>query len=718
MKQVVILLSLLTFTVNLFTVEANGLDSKGDFNQKFLEANQLMEEKAWRESISIWQELYTMNNTNANVNYKLGFCYLQTANDKLKSLTYLKTAASMELARMYDPYDPAEVGAPIEAIFYLGRAFHLNYQMDDALSTYNLLLGQINEKHYLNKEALRQIAMCNEAKHQLANPQNYLITNVGNVVNTDANDYSPIVSLDESALFFTSRRVRGDSSNNFIRDLDTGEYKEDIYVSYKNLQDEWTAPELLNINTDEHAASISVSPDGQTLYIYYDEGGNGQIYESVLVGETWEEPVKLGSDINTDAWETHATVSTDGKTLYFVSNREGGYGGRDIYRCVKLPNGEWSKSLNIGPNINTEYEEDAVFLSADGKTLYFASTGHKTMGGFDIFYSTLGSDDEWSEPENIGYPLNTVDDDVFFYPTADQKSAYYSSRKEEGFGLKDIYRIDMPDTPLETDLAVLKGYIIASEGEELPGDCYVLVTSNKNGEVTEYRPRQRDGAYVAILPPCTGYHIEYVIQREIVHEEFINVPCESAYNEIEKEIYLLPLHLGDPPQVVVVDKPTVDEPVVDEPIVDVPDLPDTGFDPENPINVDVTAVNAYFERFFVYDFHEFGKGEEMFAQFIDGVKAIIDLHGLAVIHVESSASWVPSTRFANNQELTAWRNQTARDQIKDALAELGYNKDENYTFDKPDEYVQGPKYANDAWKMDKYEPFQYTKVWAKAKATK
>lgn len=714
MKQVVLLLSLLSCTANLFAVDGEVLESKGDFNQKFLEANQLMEEKAWRESISIWQELYSINNTNANVNYKLGYCYLQTSNDKLKSLTFLKTAASMELAKNYDPYDPSEDGAPVEAIFYLGRALHLNYQIDDAINSYNLLLEKITTKHFLHKEALRQIAMCNEAKYQLANAQNYLITNVGNVVNNDANDYSPIVSVDETALFFTSRRVRGDSSNNFIRDLDTGEWKEDIYVSYKDQDDEWTEPELLNINTDEHAASISVSPDGQKLYLYYDEGGNGQIYESVLVGETWEEPQLMGSDINSDAWETHATVSADGKTLYFVSNRDGGYGGRDIYRCVKLPNDDWSKALNIGPNINTEYEEDAVFLSVDGKTLYFASTGHKTMGGFDIFYSTIGTDGEWSEPVNIGYPLNTVDDDVFFYPTADQKSAYYSSRKEEGFGLKDIYRIDMPDTPLESDLAVLKGYIIAPEGEDLPENCYVLVTNNKNGDVTEYHPRARDGAYVAILPPCMGYHIEYVVQREIVHEEFINVPCESAYNEIEKEIYLLPLHLGGPPEVVVIDKsnddPKVDDPKVDDPIVEVPD---TGFDPENPVNVTVTATEAYFERFFVYDFHEFGTGEEKFAEFIEGVKGLIDINGTAELHVESSASWVPSSRFRDNYELTGWRNQTARDQMSDALSILGYTKGEDYTFDSPEEKVQGPKYENDAHKKNKYEPFQYIKAWAK-----
>jgi hypothetical protein len=560
--------------------------------------------------------------------------------------------------------------------------------------------------------------MCERAKWQLDHPQNYVITNVGPVINQETNDYSPVLSLDESAMFFTSRRMRADSSNTFLTDFDTGEYKEDIWVSYKDISGQWQAPELLNINTDQHAASISVSPDGQTLYIYFDENGNGQIYKSVLVGETWEKPELLGSDVNTEAWETHVTVSADGKTMYFVSDREGGYGGRDIYRCVKLPNDEWSKSLNIGAGINTPYEEDAVFLSVDGKTLYFASTGHDTMGGFDIFYSTLGSDEEWSKPVNIGYPVNTVDDDVFFFPTGDQKRAYYSSRKEEGYGLKDIYMIDMPDTPLESDLAVLKGYIIAPEGEDLPEDCYVLVTNNKNGDVSEYRPRDRDGAYVAILPPCIVYHIEYIVEKEIVHEEYINVPCESAYSEIEKEIYLLPVSI-DGKKVLVVDKsnPKVDDPIaVPDPVVVVtpdPEHPDTGFDPDNPINVEVTTKSAYFERFFVYDFHEFGTGEEKFTEFIAGVAAMIKLNGTAVIHVESSASYVPSSRFKDNQELTNWRNTTARDQISEALAELGYTKGKDFNFDTPDKKVQGPKYANDAAKRDKYEPFQYIKVWAK-----
>lgn len=673
--------------------------SNAQFNDKFFEANQLMEEKLWNSAIEIWDELIQNDPYNANVNYKIGYCYLQTSNQKLKALPFLKTANSEEIYLGYDPYDPSETRPPAESLYYLGRAYHLNYEMDKAIDSYNLLISKLPEKHRLVGMSKRQIEMCEEAKKQVASPKSYVINNVGSAINTEANEYSPVVSIDESALFFTARKVRKDSSNVGLSDLDTGEPREDIYVSYKNQEGNWMEPELLNINTDAHAATISVAPDGQTLYIYYDEDGNGEIYQSVLIGETWTNPEPLGSDINTDAWETHATVSADGNTLYFVSNRDGGYGGRDIYRCVKLPNGDWSKSLSLGPTINTPYEEDSPFISPDGKTLYFASTGHNSIGGFDIFQTTLGEDGEWSEPENLGYPLNTVDDDVFFVPTADGKRAYYSSRKEEGFGLKDIYILELPE-PVSTDLSVLKGYIYAPEGEDLPRDTYILVTNKNTGEVTEYRPRQRDGAYVAILPPCIPYHIEYVVDEEIVHEEFVNVPCESSYNEIEKEIYLLPVILADGEKGYEV---RIDDPIGDE------------YNPDEPVKVtfEEEIGIAEFERYFVYDFHEFGKGEELFQEFIDNVAKIIDAKGKAEIFVESSASKVPSSRFRNNQELTDYRTKTAQDQIKESLLKKGYSEDQ-ISFANPRSLVQGPDYKNDAIKnRHVYEQFQYVKARAK-----
>lgn len=680
----------------------------GDFSADFLEANQLMEEKLWNQSIDIWKNLYESNKENANVNYKLGYCYLKTANQKLKSLPYLEYAAYQGISDKYDPYDPKETTVPVEVIYYLGQAYHLNYEMDKAIKEYERFLKEIPNKHRLHARAKREIEMCENAKKQVNNPENYLISNVGDVINEETNEYSPIISIDESALFFTSRRMRPDSSNQFIIDENTGEFREDIYVSYKDIEGNWMEPELLNINTDNHAATISTSPDGQELYIYYDEKGDGQLWKSVLVGETWSEPEMLGSDINTSAWETHVTVSADGKTLYFTSNRDGGYGGRDIYRCVKLPNGDWSKALNIGETINTQWEEESPFLSADGKTLYFASKGHNGMGGFDIFYSTLGDDGEWSKPVNLGYPVNTVDDDMFFSPTANGKRAYYSSRKEEGFGLTDIYVVDMPDSPVEPDLAVLKGFIYPSEGEELPDETYVVVTNQETGEVMEYRPRSRDGAYVAVLPPCISYKVEYYANAEIVHKDFINVPCESSYNEIDKEIFLLPVHLGG----AIVSDPSGFPELKENDIL--PETPE-GVKEEDKVITVADARQAYYQRYFLYDMSEWNdkKVQETFAKFVDGVEKIIKVKGKAKILIESSASKVPSSRFRNNNELSAFRNKLARTEVTNALEDLGYKKGEDFVFQDARELVGGPDYQNDAQaRKDVYEKYQYIKIWA------
>lgn len=708
--------ALLFFSLLIIGVKAQM--SGSNFNSKFVEANQLMEEKLWNRASDIWGQLILEDQFNGNVNYKLGYCLLETANRKLESLKYLEISVEAGLAKNYDPFDPSEKKAPVEAKYYLARALHLDYQMDKAIATYNQLLADIPKKHRLVPLAKRQIEMCNQAIFQVDNPQNYEISNVGGTINNNFNDYSPVISLNEKTLFFTSRRVRIDSTNINITDDDTGENKEDIYVSYKNQDNQWQEPELLNINTDEHAASISVSPDAQTLYIYYDQGGNGDIYKSQLVGESWTTPEPMGSDINSPAWETHITVSSDEKTLFFISDRENGYGGRDIYRCVKLPTDEWSKALNVGPALNTPYDEDAVFLSADGKTLYFSSNGHKSMGDFDIFFSTLGDDGEWSKPENIGYPLNTTDADVFFYPTAANNRAYYSSRKEGGFGLKDIYVIDMPDSEIGSDLSVLKGYIYPAEREKLPENCLVVVTNKNTGEVTEYSVRQRDGSYVAILPPCVAYEIEYFVNDDLVEEEFINVPCESGYLTIDKEVFLLPVQLDkealDPAANADRD-PEIEKLQEQIDLLTKKLLEKDDSQPESPISstFDEVKAQAEYARYFVYDFNDFGLEESKFEEFSDNLKKVIDLKGEAEVFIEASASFVPSSRYSNNQELSDSRAAKAKQQIIDAAKKRGVDVNK-INFTTPLATVQGPAYKNDAAaNRATYELYQYIKVSAK-----
>ncbi|MEY3398627.1 MAG: hypothetical protein RL220_1221 [Bacteroidota bacterium] len=691
-------ISLLICFFTAFSTLAFAQLAPADFTSKFLEANKQMEEKFWNQARESWTELVGMDSTNSNVNYKLGYTMLQIPNSKTEALDYLRAATANELSKKYDPFDATERKAPIEALYYLGYAQHLNYELDEAIASFKTFMRKVSEKHNLYNLAKHEIQMCEEAKNQIANPQGFIITNVGPVINKETNDFSPVLSIDQSAMFYTSRRLRSDTTNSAITDIDTGEWKEDVYVSYRDQQGNWTTPEILNLNSDEHDATLSVSPDGQTLFIYRDVAGDGQLYESKLIGESWSDPVLLGSDINTPAWETHATISADGNTLFFVSNRRGGEGGRDIYRCVKMPNGDWSKALNLGPTLNTPWEEDSPFLTPDGRTLYFASQGHSSMGGFDIFYSTLGEDGNWSTPVHMGYPLNTVDDDAFFVPMADGRTAYYSSAKEGGYGLKDIYHIELPESVNESSLAVLKGFVIAEPGKDLPNDLRILITNNKTGEVTEYRPRKRDGGFVAILQPCVGYKIEYMKNKEIFQEDYVNVPCESSYQEIRKEVFLMPVPAA-PEVAIVVEKPKREE---------------LTYDAQNPIKIQYIEELGFaeFSRYFVYDFHEFGVEESKFTEFIGNVKKIIDSgKGKVIITVESSASKVPSSRFKTNQELTDWRNKTATKQITDELKKFGFSRGKQFDFGEALKLVQGKEYEKDRDSMRTYyEQYQYIKI--------
>ena len=700
---------LMLFTVVYTTVY--GQMSKSTFNSKFRDATKLMNEKLWNKSIRIWQELNDAEPNNNNVQYKLGYAYLQTANDKLKALPYLEAAIKGKLTKNYDPYDASESGIPLDAMYYLGRAYHLDFDTDEAINTYEKLLSDIPKKHRLKESAIRQIEMCQEAKKQKKNPKSHIVSNVGEIINTDFNDYTPVISYDESSMFFTSRRLRVDSSNYTYRDDDTGEYNEDIYRSYRDRSGNWSDPELVKLNKDQHTAAISTSADGKKLYLYYDDDGDGNIYETRYENNSWIEPELLGSDINTKAWETHVTFTPDEQTLYYVSNRKGGYGGRDIYRCVKLPNGEWSKSLNIGDKLNTKYEEDSPYISPDGKILFFSSNGHNSMGGFDIFYSTLTGDEEWSTPKNIGYPVNSVDDDVFYAPTANPARAYYSSQKTEGYGLKDIYVIDIPDAPFSSNLALLKGYIFAAEGEELPMDTYLKVTNEKNGQSNIYRPRERDGSYVTILPPCNTYHIEYFTEDVLIHEEYIEVPCNAGFNEIEKEVFLMPVYIDGPEKEI---EEVIEQPEIVEPTIEIGVDNNDSFNKDNPEESIINSGDAYYEKYFVYDSNDEGVEETIYDGFIAGIVEISKNNGKIILTIESSASKVPSSRYENNTQLSKARNNKAKAKITKSLTAKGLKLGTDFEYAEPIIKVLGPEYENDASNVEKYEPFQYIKVWVKS----
>ncbi len=531
----------LIITFSFALINLNAQDET--FRQSFLEANTLMEENQYNVALPIWLKLQAEQPANFNVNYKVGVCYIHSANDKRKALNYLVKAVQ-NTTKNYDPFSSSEKKSPIESYFYLARAYHINYELDNAMLNYNSFKEKITKKHYLFNEVDHHIDQCKNAKIAVENPVNIKVSNMGSLINSPAGDYSPVLSIDESTIYFTSRRIRKDSSNYYIKDVSDGKHYEDIYVSH-NYDGVWTEPELLGINTEGHEATVNISTDGQTLFIYKDDDGDGNIYISNLEDGEWSIPSKLGSDINLESRETHAHISPDGDFLYFVSDRKKGLGGQDIYMCKKLPNGEWAKAQNIGDVINTPYDEDGVFIHPDGKTMYFSSKGHNSIGAYDIFYSIKDDAGNWSKPVNMGYPVNSTDNDVFFVTSADGKRGYYSSFQEKGYGEKDIYKISLEDASAKP-LTLLTGYIKVIGQEQTPDDAVITVTNNETDEREKiYKPRKKDGKFSIILEPGNDYHIVYSAAG-FKQEEDLYIPPISAYQEINRGINLDDVVFGDP----------------------------------------------------------------------------------------------------------------------------------------------------------------------------
>ncbi len=515
-----------------------GIGQNKRYKDKFTEGNFLLLEKNYPMALKNFLEAYYFDSSSSNINYKIGLCYLNSPSEKQKALPYLQKAV-LNTSKKYLDFEPTEKRAPLLAYYYLGEAYRLALQFKEAATNYEKFKDLAHPNSSDTKEIERQVDASYNAIEFMKTPVNVSIDNLGDSINSEYPDYSAVVSADESVMIFTSRRPGSTGGEKTIDD----QYYEDIYISTKNKEGSWSLAKNIGIpiNTNGNEASVSLSADGQQLFIYKDSNG-GDIYYSNLEGDKWTAPVPLGSDINTKYWETHATESADGNTIYFVSDRPGGFGGRDIYRCVKLPNGQWSLALNLGPAINTPYDEESPFIHPDGVTLYFSSNGHKTMGGFDIFKSVKNPEtNAWSEPVNLGYPINTADDDLFYVPSADGRHAYYASAKPGGKGDKDIYRITLESAVTEP-VTLVKGYISFNGATDIPKNVTIRAfDAVTNEKVQEATPNSKTGKYILTLSPGPEgktYTVTYEADGYQPINETIKVEPGSAYQEVEREVGL------------------------------------------------------------------------------------------------------------------------------------------------------------------------------------
>ena len=423
--------------IPLFVILSAGVFAQTDY---LAEGDKYYKEKDYKNALSNYLRAIRTNRNNASLLYKIGCVYLTTETKEI-ALSYFKNAYKL------DPnVDP-------EILLNMGIAYQSCYKYAAAKQMYEGYKKRIPKKQW--PEIDKRIDECMFSFALINNPIDVIIENAGSSINSAFNDYCPIVSTNGETLIFTSNRPT-DSIQ-----LKLGKNFEDIYISTWD-EDEWGAPKKIgkSINVSSHDAASFLSYDGKTLFIYYGTN-NGDLYTSTLDAKgEWSKPVPLNSNINTAKFrETAASMSADGKRLFFASDRPGGKGNLDLYMSQKGEDGQWGKPINLGPEINTPGDEDSPYIHPDGVTLYFSSDGHPGMGSSDIFKSEL-KNGNWQKPQNLGYPINSIQYDGFFTISPDKSTAYFTSKRKYGVGeydiLKATYRnvyYEMPPVPTEAPLA-------------------------------------------------------------------------------------------------------------------------------------------------------------------------------------------------------------------------------------------------------------------------
>lgn len=545
----------IAFTKEQFTIDKEGL--KAAQHELELGDHELGADPArFGAALPHYLRAQKFNPKNALLNAKIGECYLHSTT-KQEALTYLQR--SQQLDAKAEP----------RLHYLLARALHLNGQWEAAIKEYEQARpvsadATSDDVAVTTDDLARCVRECHRGLQMQANPVRVKLENAGPAVNSAMSDYAPLISADESVLLLTSRRA---GSTGGQLDAEGDGMLEDIY------QSDWTGSAWsparnigAPVNTAHHDATVGLSADGQHLLVYM-EDNEGDIYESDLVGNAWSKPRNLGARLNTRFHESAACYSPDGKYLYFVSDRpDGNRGGRDIYR---LELDARTPAENLGPVINSPYDEEGVFMHPDGKTLYFSSKGHDSMGGYDIFKSVY-QNGKWGEPENLGWPINTPDDDVYFVLSASGQHGYYSSDQPGGLGGKDIYRVTFlgpepapvvaaskakpgaaPATKSAAPIAkpaakpaalahvtILKGSIMDAMSKK-PLAATIEVIDNQKGEVVAtYQSNAATGRYLLSLPSGRNYGISVRQPGYLLYSHNVDLPAGAPYAEQQQEIAL------------------------------------------------------------------------------------------------------------------------------------------------------------------------------------
>jgi outer membrane protein OmpA-like peptidoglycan-associated protein/tetratricopeptide (TPR) repeat protein len=544
-KFVLVIFFSLLFSIETLSQSVKDLIAQGD---------QHYGKKQYKKAIDLYLQALNINPDDASLNLQTGLSYL-SSETKSKAARYISKAYRLN-PNINDQID-----------YHLGVAFQNTNEFVKAIEHFQEFK---KKKSNLASIADKKIAECRIADSLSNYELNVIIENAGTSVNTYFHDYSPIISSDGNTLIFTSNRTEDE------QEIEEETYYEDIYITRKTANG-WSAPKKISsrLNHEYNDAAASLSPDGKTLFLYYEEGA-GDIYMSRVEGNDWSEPVPLNKNINTTLyWETSASISADGKKLFFASNRPGGIGELDIYVSELDAKGNWGKAVNLGALINTPENEDAPFIHPDGVTLYFSSDGHPSLGNSDIFTSEFRNG-KWQKPQNLGWPINTWEFDGFFTISADKKKGFYSTLKEGGYGEADIYSItflepkykpkpkpveivepkkvkvqnnDFVDPLLQQSrdqkiVTILKGKVIDETTAEPLGAVISLVDNETKKVLSRITVDSLSGDFELVIPHGGNYGVTTERKGYLFNSINFSLPKFAEFQEIDTHIIMVKAEVG------------------------------------------------------------------------------------------------------------------------------------------------------------------------------
>jgi tetratricopeptide (TPR) repeat protein len=683
---------LILFSVFLFNSFGQSIDNEitkiianGNESQLLKESSKYIQNEYYFHANKLVDKLLEKNNASSNYNYRKGFLLTKINNQFSEAIPYFEKAKE-HVSLNFDVFSANEKNAPIELYYYLATCYHKKFELEKAKEFYSKFISLAKEKSELKELSKLKLMQCEYASTQNEMNASIKIKNMGNTINSEFPEYTPVISLDGTSLYFTARKKW--KKNEQTTDPSTNLPFEDIYVSYMNIDSIWSKPEKLSFCLpNRNEASVSISSDERQLYLYQDTTGNGDIYSTEINSKKKNKiDIVAIKGLNTEFWETHCYFSQDKNLLFFSSDRPGGFGGRDLYFMRKNSPNEWTIPENMGPNINSKYDEDAPFLSADNKTLYYASNGPKSMGGFDILTSE-NENGNWSVSKNMGTPVNSSNDEIYYTSTYDGSRGFFTSDRPNGFGEKDIYEIINTSIPSKKTI-LFEGHIKTADNSSLPNDLFLELDFKCEGcdEVEKNQkiyPRLRDGLIFFGLKPDKTYEMTYT-KDDGSSDLFGESITTSSLNDNEKIVRNF-----------IYDPKTKTIRLIKDSIKEIKEV------------VISTFKNLEFLHYFEYNKNKITTRRGDLKKFLKEIIEQLEKgRNTITVNIYSSASTVPTKAYQSNEELTKMRAENLKyDLITYFEENPAYKGRVNIVITSA--IVDGPPYDADADKLEKYTPYQF-----------